>query len=227
MSNEITHVPMLTQTPDYIPQNIVDNSSYDEEHTVRVSLTGEQLQPADTILLMQHYHALMAAFIQLGNWFDYLRENNVWDNTRIILVSDHGFYFGEYFNMVLEAPPYFKDDEGEYYLNLLAYNPLFMVKDFDSQVFSTDNSFMTNADTPLLAFGGLIEKPVNPFLNTSITDEQKHEDEQHVLYRDWSTADDSSKYSFEDVDESRSPKRWLTLRNANIFDLNNWTVEQN
>ena len=227
MSNEITHVPMLTQTPDYVPQNIVDNSSYDEEHTVRVSLTGEQLQPADTILLMQHYHALMVAFIQLGNWFDYLRENNVWDNTRIILVSDHGFYFGEYFNMVLEAPPYFKDDEGEYYLNLLAYNPLFMVKDFDSQVFSTDNSFMTNADTPLQAFGGLIEKPMNPFLNTSITDEQKHEDEQHVLYRDWSTADDSSKYSFEDVDESRSPKRWLTLRNANIFDLNNWTVEQN
>ena len=115
----------------------------------------------------------------------------------------------------------------EYYLNLLAYNPLFMVKDFNSKVFSTDNSFMTNADTPLQAFGGLIEKPVNPFLNTSITDEQKHEDEQHVLYRDWSTADDSSKYSFEDVDESRSPKRWLTLRNANIFDLNNWTVEQN
>ena len=227
MSNEITHVPMLTQTPDYVPQNIVDNSSYDAEHTVRVSLTGERLQPADTIMLMQHYHALMAAFIQLGNWFDYLRENDVWDNTRIILVSDHGFYFGEYFNMVLKAPPYYKDDEGEYYLNLLAYNPLFMVKDFDSQVFSTDNSFMTNADTPLRAFRGLIENPVNPFLNTSITDRQKHENELHILYRDWSTADDFNKYSFEDVDESRSPKRWLTLRNANIFDLNNWTVEQN
>lgn len=227
MSNEITHVPMLTQTPDYVPKNEVDNSAYDEEHAVLLSLTGEQLQSADTILLMQHYHALMAAFIQLGNWFDYLRENDVWDNTRIILVSDHGFYFGEYFNMVLEAPPYFKNDEGESYLNLLAYNPLFMVKDFDSQVFSTNYAFMTNADTPFQAFEGLIGNPVNPFLNSSLTDNRKYNTEQHVFYRDWRTADDSTKYSFEDVDESRSPKRWLTLRNANIFDLNNWTVEQN
>ncbi|MBO5638823.1 MAG: YidC/Oxa1 family membrane protein insertase [Oscillospiraceae bacterium] len=226
MSNEITHVPMLTQTPDYIPQNEVDNTAYDEKHAVRVSLSGEELQPAEDLLLMTHYHALMAAFIQLGNWFDYLRENDVWDNTRIILVSDHGFYFGEYFNMVLEAPSYYKEDKGEYYLNLLAYNPLLMVKDFGSRDFTTDTAFMTNADTPLQAFDGLIETPVNPFLNTPITDERKYAGEQHILYRDWSTADDSNRYSFEDVDESRSPKRWLTLRNSNIFDLNNWTVEQ-
>ena len=226
MSNEITHVPMLTQTPDYVPQNEVDNSAYDKEHAVRVSMSGEELQPAKDLLLMTHYHALMAAFIQLGDWFDYLRENDVWDNTRIILVSDHGFYFGEYFNMVLEAPSYYKDDEGEYYLNLLAYNPLLMVKDFGSQAFSTDNSFMTNADTPLRAFDGLIETPVNPFLNTPITDDRKYDNEQHILYRDWSTTDDSNRYSFEDVDESRSPKRWLTLQGTNIFDLENWTVEQ-
>lgn len=227
MSNEITHVPMLTQTPDYVPQNEVDNTAYEEEHAARVSLTGEELRPGEDLLLMTHYHALMSAFIQLGNWFDYLRENDMWDNTRIILVSDHGFYFGEYFNMVLEAPSYYRDDEGEYYLNLLAYNPLLMIKDFDSRDFTTDNSFMTNADTPLLAFDDLIKAPVNPFLHTAISDERKYAGEQHILYRDWSTTEDANKYSFEDVDESRSPKRWLTLRNTNIFDLNNWTVEQN
>ena len=227
ISNEITHVPMLTQTPDYVPQNEVDNTAYEEEHAVRLSLTGKELRATEDLFLMTHYHALMAAFIQLGNWFDYLRENDIWDNTRIILVSDHGYYFGEYFNMVLETPPYYKADEGERYLNLLAYNPLLMVKDFSSRDFTTDSSFMTNADTPLLAFDELIEVPVNPFLHKPITDEHKYDSEQHILYRDWSTTEDANKYSFEDVDESRSPKRWLTLRNTNIFDLNNWTVEQN
>lgn len=33
----------------------------------------------------------MAAMLRLGEWFDYLREEGVYDNTRIILVSDHGY----------------------------------------------------------------------------------------------------------------------------------------
>ena len=35
-----------------------------------------------------HYQVNMAAFLKLGEWFDYLRENGVYDNTRIIIVSD-------------------------------------------------------------------------------------------------------------------------------------------
>ena len=39
---------------------------------------------------LAHYQINMAAMLQLANWFDYMRENGVYDNTRIILVADHG-----------------------------------------------------------------------------------------------------------------------------------------
>ena len=169
----------------------------------------------------------MAAFLQLGNWFDWLRENEVWDNTRIVLVADHGYYFGDLLQMKLSPPAFYPDDdEDEYYLNLPAYNPLLMVKDFDSHEFKTDYSFMTNADTPLLAFAGLIEDPVNPFLGTPITDDHKYDEEQHVFFRASLVNSDLEQCSLEEVSEENSPKRWLTLRNSDIFDLNNWTVEQ-
>ena len=222
--NDTTHSPMLTQTPNYVPQNDVDNKKYDSDHAVRTSIEGNQIRLDDSIS-MQHYHTLMAAFIQLGNWFDYLRDNRVYDNTRIILVADHGYYFGDLFNMELELPPYYQNDEDYSYLSVPAYNPLLMVKDFDSQDFRTDMTFMTNADTPLLAFSGLIYDPVNPFLGTPITDVHKHDNEQHIIFRDWLSGRDMDKHSFDEVSEERSVKRWLTLRNSNIFDMNNWTVE--
>ena len=43
-----------------------------------------------------HYQSNMAAMLQLGRWFDYLRENGVYDNTRIIVMSDHGGTMGQF-----------------------------------------------------------------------------------------------------------------------------------
>ncbi|MCL2094410.1 MAG: YidC/Oxa1 family membrane protein insertase [Treponema sp.] len=38
-----------------------------------------------------HYHVNMASFLLLGKWFGYLRNAGVYDNTRIIIASDHGW----------------------------------------------------------------------------------------------------------------------------------------
>ena len=38
----------------------------------------------------------MASYRALGDWFDYLRANNLYDNTRIIIVSDHGHASGKF-----------------------------------------------------------------------------------------------------------------------------------
>ena len=48
--------------------------------------------PQDYITREQlaHYHANAAALLRLGEWFDWMREQGVYDNTRIIIVSDHG-----------------------------------------------------------------------------------------------------------------------------------------
>jgi hypothetical protein len=91
----------------------------------------------------------------LGDYFDYLREQGVWDNTRIIIVSDHGTmnfdvaFFGDQTNIVRSG--------------MEAYNPVLMIKDFGSTGFTVAEDFMTNADVPYIATQGIISSPINPY----------------------------------------------------------------
>ena len=106
---------------------------------------------------LSSFECQMVAFRLLGQWFDHLREAGVFDNTRIVLVSDHGHYGWE--------EPFFVYTTLEGIggsIDAQEYNPLLMVKDFESKEFSTDNAFMTNADVPSLAMTGLVPDPVNP-----------------------------------------------------------------
>ena len=83
------------------------------------------------------FMANVAALKQLGKYFDFLRQNDVYDNTRIIVVSDHGF--GRHFTDFNDFP---SPEENS------RFNCLFMVKDFNSnEDLKTDETFMTNADT--------------------------------------------------------------------------------
>ena len=210
MTSDVTHEPMLLQEPAYEPDRIVDNTEYDREHLLRRSAGGDALS-LTTQKAMTHYHVNMAAFLQLGKWFDYLRENGVYDNTRIILVSDHGRDLG-LFDLQL-------DGSGETYKDVLLYTALLMVKDFDAQEFTTDPRFMTNADTSLLAFDGLVSDPVNEATGRPITDEAKHLPEQHILFTNNSVRKNCGNTFLEDAQT-----HWLTLRTGTPFDRNNWEV---
>ncbi len=96
------------------------------------------------------------------------------------------------------------------------YNALLMVKDFDSEgAFSTDNSFMTNADTPTLAFEGLISDPVNPFTGNRITDKKKYEEEHHIFYTDYWQISVNNGTTF-------LPGDWFSLHGDNLFDMDAW-----
>ena len=143
MVNNTTHEPILLQEPEYEPAFNVDNTLYDALHTDRFTLDGKTLE-MDEYLQVVHYQTNMAVMMQIGNWLDYLRENDVYDNTRIIIVSDHG------------RPLYHMDElvvDGE---DLNFYFPLLLVKDFNSTEFTVSDEFMTNADVPTLATMGLI-----------------------------------------------------------------------
>ena len=161
-----------------------------------------------------HYHVNMAAMILLGKWFDFLRENGVWNNTRIIVVSDHGYDLG--LNHILTGGA-----EGENALapheGIMAYNALMMIKDFGSgEEFRTDSTFMTIADTPSEAMRGLIENPVNPFTGKPINEAAKNGGEQYVMITDWRIAENhGTRYT--------DPVR-LTLRNENVLDEKNWVL---
>jgi hypothetical protein len=85
----------------------------------------------------EYIYTLMAAMTQFAKWLDYLKANNVYDNTRIIVVSDHG---GSYHN------PRIVFGEME------AYNPLLLVKEAGTRgLLVVSGDLMTHADVPALA----------------------------------------------------------------------------
>ena len=170
LANCTAHDPCLLQEPAYEPAVIVDNRVYDSQHWDRFTWNGQTLH-MQTQLQMSFYQSNMAAFIQLGNWFDFLRQNGVYDNTRIIIVSDHGAATNQLDSMMFG--PATEHDAME-------YNALLMVKDFGSQSFTTDERFMTNADTVSIAADGLLDDPVNPFTGVPLNSAAKGVDELHI-----------------------------------------------
>ncbi len=207
--NLTTHEVMFMQEPEYEPQNVVDNTEYEKEHAVRTAPGAKDLD-FKSIDQLEHYQSDMAAFIQLGKWFDYLRENGVWDNTKIILVADHGYQIN-LLDVIMDET-YTVNSEN---VDTTAVNPLLMIKDFGSDDYSVSDTFMTNADVPAEAFKGTIDNPINPYTGNPIDESGKDADELRCII----TSEDIQKnhgYTFAD------PK-WFSLKNKYLFDPDNWT----
>ena len=214
LSNTSTHDVTLLQEPEFEPRTVVDNTAYEAAHAVRTSASGGRLE-LKTLAQMEHYQCDTAALKQLGKWFDLLRDAGVWDNTRIIVVSDHGWEL-ELSHLLTGK------EEGENglspYDGVMAYNALMMIKDFGSEgEITTDGTFMTIADTPTEAMRGLIENPVNPFTGNPVSAQAKsEEEEQYVMLTDWRIAENhGTRYT--------DPIR-LVLKNRYIFDEDNWEI---
>ena len=143
MTNNTTHEGSHLEAPDYKPVITVTNygkSSFSKEAS---------------------YHINAAAIKRIGDWIIFLKNNNLYDNTRIILVSDHG------------PEPNFITKIGLPF-NVDQFNPLLMFKDFNSTgSIKTDNTFMSNADVPYLSLIDIIDNPVNPFTGNDISIELK------------------------------------------------------
>ena len=212
VNNETTHDVMLLQEPEYEPALYVDNTVYDAEHEDRFTYGGRTIL-ADTPFRMESYQCNMAALLQLGQWFDFLREQNVYDNTRVIIVADHGFAMNQFEDLLFVDGAV--DKNLHHSEDVMAYNPLFLVKDFNSTGFHVDDRFMTNADTPVLALDGLVDAPVNPFTGTAITDAPKNTEEYHIFNTSFNSPKDNDGNTFR-------PGNWYALRGQNIFDTSAW-----
>lgn len=175
MTNKVTHEPILLSEPDYTPAWVVDNTQYDLEHADRFTLNGRSLSMEDTADYAS-YQTNMAALMQIGSWLDYLRENGIYDNTRIILVADHGSALGQSEELILDTGT-----------DMQQVHALLMVKDFNGTgSVTTDNTFMTVADVPTLVTNGVIDNPVNPFTGNSISSQDKTDHDQYILISgDW------------------------------------------
>ncbi|MBR4551211.1 MAG: hypothetical protein IKO13_02860, partial [Oscillospiraceae bacterium] len=212
LNNETTHDVMLLQEPEYAPALYVDNSDYDATHEDRFTSGGRRIL-ADTPFRMESYQCNMAALLQLGNWFDFLREQGVYDNTRVIIVADHGFAMNQFEDLLFGDRA--QDKNLHHSEDVMAYNPLFLVKDFESTGFHVDDRFMTNADTPVLALDGLVNSPINPFTGKAITDEPKDAEEYHIFNTSFNSPKDNDGNTFR-------PGNWYALRGQNIFDTSAW-----
>ena len=199
MANNTTHSPCVLKEPEYIPAIKVDNTETDKDLITRYTINGITMK-MENRHQMDHYHVNMAAFLKIGDWLDYLRANGVYDNTRIIIVSDHGNDLGQ-----------FDKKLGD--LDLEFFMPLLMVKDFGSKGFTVSEEFMTNADTPALATSGLIKDPVNPFTGNPISTGAK-KGPQNVFYSDNINVDINNGNTF-------LPGSWYSV-NGKISDPASW-----
>ena len=201
MTSELAHDSAKLQLPDYTFSRYVDNSAYssyreDAEGNILNADKGGNY----------YYHINMVSFLCLGEWFDYLKQQGVYDNTRIIIVSDHGTDEGQFENMIYENG-----------FDLENFMPLLMFKDFDSSGYYVSDEFMTNADVPSLALGGIIEHPVNPFTGKELDLEGRIKSEGKLQITSCSeTAIDREIYVFDTAESD-----WYTVHD-NIYDLNNW-----
>lgn len=204
-SNSMTHDTALLQAPDYTPEKYIDNTDYDAAHQDRFTLDGRTLVVESTVQ-MTHYHSNMAMFLRLGEWFDTLREQGVYDNTRIILVSDHGRWLESMEELM---------HPGEILDDVECYYPLLMVKDFDAEGFTTSDTFMTNADVPTLAMEELLESPVNPFTGKAInSDEKTAHDQIVILDNTWNISANNG--------TTFLPARWASVHD-DLWNMDNWT----
>ncbi|MBQ6798195.1 MAG: YidC/Oxa1 family membrane protein insertase [Oscillospiraceae bacterium] len=203
LRSDLTHDTAILQEPDFEPSAETDNSAYYPAEGKTIT-DGETSYLLNEEKMISHYHSNMAALIQLGNWFDYLREQNVYDNTRIIIVSDHG--------RDLEV---FDRDSVRMH-DIEFYLPMLLVKDFGASGFVTSDEFMTNADVPTLATEGLIESPVNPFTGNEISSDYKAENDRHyvILSNDWEISENNG-YQF-------LPSEWAYVSGA-VREKENWT----
>lgn len=202
-ANKLTHDPMMLQLPDYIPSENVDNTEYDAKHKDRFVVNGRTLA-METELQVIHYHTNMAAYLKLAEWFDYLRENDVYDNTRIILVADHGRNLKHNKDFILP--------DGT---NRELFYPMLMVKDFGDTEFKFSDEFMTNADVPTLATEGIINNPKNPFTGKEINSFSKSRPQYILTSSKWNVNENNGK--------TYLPGNWYRVSNGNMHDINNWT----
>ena len=96
------------------------------------------------------YYSAKASFNAVGKWITWLKNEGIYDNTKIILVSDHG-------NNLSSDP--MKPDNFDFNeisdIDYTRSHILLMVKDFNSaDKFKTDDRFMSNGDLASIVCSG-------------------------------------------------------------------------
>ncbi len=190
MQNSLPHEPAIFDTEDWSISSDVHNET-DAFTEVSHGLD----------YLMSYYHSNYVSMVLLADWFDYLKEIGVYDNTRIIITADHGYEMSSReSNRAIEA-----------------FSTIMLVKDFGASGFNISEEVMTNADTAFLAVNGVISNPINPFTGNVISNDDKFNGPLVV-----------SRFIDHDILRANgntfiSNDGWYSISGDDIFNYENWT----
>ena len=191
LDNEATHEPTLLQAPEF-----------NFRKSKVITNLGNSILKENP-----EFSTMCGIFSRYKDFFDYLKQNNVYDNTKIIIVSDHGMSDNS------EAMKTFKTNV----LFKSLYVATLIVKDFNSHgEIKTDYTYMTNADTPYLAAKDVIKDAKHPFTGKPLGVEDKNA---------YSILNDSRAQSTRIRKEKSfdvKPNEWYTVKD-NIFIDENWS----
>ena len=197
LDNEATHEPILLQAPEY-----------DFRKTNEITDTGKSILRNNT-----EFSTMCGIFNRYKDFFEYLKENNVYDNTRIIVVSDHGMGISSD-EAEQKSVEKLKGISTPFQKNLFVAT--LMVKDFDSHgKIKSDNTYMTNADTPYLAAKDIINNAKHPFTGKSL--QVKDKNQFSILNTSRAQSTRIRKEKAFDVKDSE----WFTVKN-DIYNDANW-----
>ncbi|MBE6013854.1 MAG: membrane protein insertase YidC [Lachnospiraceae bacterium] len=204
LQNGTTHEATPLKEPEYVPQ--MGYELHIDPKSPRFVYNGVKVD-VSRYWDYCHYQVNMAALLRVGEWIQYMKDNGVYDNTRIIIVSDHGYPMRQFDYMLLNNG-----------IDVERFNPLLLVKDFGSTgAFKWSNEFMTNADVPTMTMAGLVEKPVNPYTGNAINSDYKTSGDLLITTSEkWSTRENNG-FKFNTTDGF-----WYRIKPGSIFDVNNW-----
>jgi hypothetical protein len=207
----LPHGGALLQMPDYTLPEAADTGEPAASGSGGVFANGVFANGAfaDGIFAEDgHYHVNAASFLLMEKFIEFLKTEGVYDNTRIILVADHGRGSGKYKeNITLpDGSP------------LQYYNPLLMFKDFNSTGarMAVDDSFMTNGDAALFALKDIVANPVNPFTNRELKADK-------AGGAAITTIEVLSSYRHSKYRYNIRGDQWMRVH-SNIFDPANWEM---
>ncbi len=192
--NLLPHEPMYLDAPEYtLPKDIDDIKASN-------SAFGN----------MADYYSAAASIHLVAKWIAYLKQEGMYDNTRIVIASDHG---------VLIRTSVFKNNN---VCQVEGCNPLLLFKDFDDKgELKIDNTFMTQCDVPFLCTHDLKENEQNnglaihPHTKKNI-DMSEKQGEQHLFMNHNNTAMKNGKYTY-----TAKPNEWYSVHD-DIFNPDNW-----
>ena len=158
LHNLLSHEPTDLDYPNFYPDNNIKNNKNKIYNEVAFEGSEEYLDVA------------IACMINIGKFLDYLRDNGVYDNTRIVIVSDHGGVdAGNDFDKSNQVMLQNKNKPVEFAICYpQSFNPLLLYKDFNAMNFEESDEFMTNADTPYLVLNGIVDNITNPYTGKEI-----------------------------------------------------------